>query len=442
MKGSMKNFTTNIFGRCTKFLGAMTMAALMMHTAMATGPAAVSLGTAGTYRILAKTGVTTTGTTTITGNIGISPGVASSITGFGLSMDGTGTFSTSSLVTGNIYASDYTSPTPSNLTTSVSNMEAAYTDAAGRVTPDFTNLGSAGEINGLNLTPGLYKWTTGVTVSSNVTITGSATDTWIFQIAGTLGLSSGATVTLSGGALASNIVWVVSGQVTLGSTAAMKGVILGQTAIVFNNGATLDGRALAQANVTLIGNTVLPVELVSFTASANRMNADLNWSTATEVNNFGFDVERKTSNNWNKVGFVEGNGTTNSSKNYSYADNNLTSGKYSYRLKQIDRDGKFEYSQSVEVTIGQVPKEFALLQNYPNPFNPSTMISYQLPANSHISLKVYDMLGNEVATLVNQTKEAGSYTAEFDGSQLSSGVYFYTINAGSFSATKKLTLLK
>jgi len=145
--------------------------------------------------------------------------------------------------------------------------------------------------------------------------------------------------------------------------------------------------------------------------------------------------------NWEKIGFVEGNGTTNSPKSYSFVDPNAH-GNVAYRLKQIDRDGKFTYSQEVEVAISQMPQMFALKQNYPNPFNPSTVINYQLPMNSLVTLKVFDILGREVATLVNEVIEAGSYNAQFDGSKLSSGIYFYTLNAGEFSATKKLLLLK
>ncbi|MEW5798840.1 MAG: T9SS type A sorting domain-containing protein, partial [Bacteroidota bacterium] len=143
-----------------------------------------------------------------------------------------------------------------------------------------------------------------------------------------------------------------------------------------------------------------------------------------------------------KAGFVEGNGTTNAPKEYSFTDSKLNAGKYSYRLKQIDRDGKFEYSQSVEVTIANVPKEFALEQNYPNPFNPSTMINYQLPMTNHVTLKVYDAIGREVATLVNEVKEAGSYTVQFDGTKLSSGIYFARLQSGEKSQVKKLMLMK
>jgi len=220
------------------------------------GPAAVNLGSSGNYVILSKSGISTTGTTSIVGDIGVSPITSTAITGFGLTLDGSGTFSTSSLVTGKVYAADYTAPTPSNLTTAVSNMQTAYTDAAGRTSPNFTELG-AGNIGGLTLSPGLYKWTTGVTIpASGVTLSGGPTSVWIFQIAGTLTTGSGATVTLTGGALPQNVFWQVAGQTTLGTSSNFKGIILDATEIALNSGATVTGRALAQTSVTLIANTV------------------------------------------------------------------------------------------------------------------------------------------------------------------------------------------
>lgn len=222
------------------------------------GPLPVDLGTAGNFVILAKSGVSTTGTTAVVGNIGLSPAAASYITGFGLIMDASNTFSTSSLVTGKIYAADYTPPTPANMTAAVSSMETAYTDAAGRTLPDHTELG-AGDITSMTLAPGLYKWGTGVLVSAaGVTLSGGANDVWIFQIAQDLTVGNGAIVTLSGDAQAKNIFWQVAGQTTLGTTSNFKGIILCQTLIEMQTGATLHGRALAQTAVTLDAVTVTP----------------------------------------------------------------------------------------------------------------------------------------------------------------------------------------
>jgi len=218
-------------------------------------PNAVNLGMAGNFVILAKSKVSTTGTTEVVGNIGISPAARSYITGFADILDASNQFSTSSLVTGRIYAANMAPPTPANMTTTISNMETAYTAAAGRTLPDFTELG-AGDISGLTLVPGLYKWGTGVGINTDVTLAGSATDVWIFQIAQDLTVASGATVHLSGGAKAKNIFWQVAGQTVLGTTSDFKGVILCKTQIVFNTGATLEGRALAQTAVTLDANAV------------------------------------------------------------------------------------------------------------------------------------------------------------------------------------------
>src|SRR3989338_523144 len=216
---------------------------------------AVYLGTAGNYVILAKSGISTTGTTAITGNIGVSPIDSTAITGFGLIMDSSNEFATSSLVTGKAYAADYTPPTPTTMTTAVSDMETAYTDAAGRTLPDATELG-AGDISGLTLAPGLYKWGTGVLINTGVTLSGGSNDIWIFQIAQDLNVGNGAIITLSGGAQAKNIFWQVAGQATLGTTSDVKGIILSKTAIAINTGAKLNGRALAQTAVTLDADAV------------------------------------------------------------------------------------------------------------------------------------------------------------------------------------------
>jgi hypothetical protein len=193
---------------------------------------------------------------------------------------------------------------------------------------------------------------------------------------------------------------------------------------------------------------VVPIELTSFTVTGNNNNMELKWSTATETNNQGFEIERATLNTsplqgWNKMGYVPGSGTTTEIRTYSFTDENLEAGKYSYRLKQIDFDGSFNYSNEIEVEIVEnIPTVFSLEQNYPNPFNPSSTIRFDIPTSSYVELKVYDILGKEVATLVNEELESGSYETIFDGTGLSSGVYFYRIKAGDFVQTKKLLLQK
>jgi len=215
--------------------------------------AVVDLGASGNYVILAKTAITNVPTSAITGDMGISPAAASYITGFAI-VKATG-YATSAQVTGKIYAADMAAPTGINLTTAVNNMLTAYTDAAGRPFPDFSELGT-GNIGGKTLAPGLYKWTNSVTMPSNVTIAGSATDVWIFQIAGNLNMSTSVLITLTGGALAKNIFWQVAGTVTLGASSHFEGIILSKTAITFQTGASINGRALAQTLVALDKNIV------------------------------------------------------------------------------------------------------------------------------------------------------------------------------------------
>jgi hypothetical protein len=218
-------------------------------------PAPVGLGTAGDFVLLAKSGISTTGTTAVVGDLGVSPAATSYFTGFSQALDASTQFATASIVTGRMYAADMAPPTPTKMTTAISDMETAFTDAAGRTLPAFTELG-AGDVSGLTLVPGLYKWGTGLLITTGVTLTGSATDVWIFQIAQNLTVANGAMITLSGGALPKNIFWQVSGETTLGTTADFKGIVLCQTAIVMRTGAVFNGRALAQTAITLDANAV------------------------------------------------------------------------------------------------------------------------------------------------------------------------------------------
>ncbi|MCX6120573.1 MAG: ice-binding family protein [Ignavibacteriales bacterium] len=356
--------TTNSINKLSRWvrLFGSTLTIILMVYAVAVsqlGPAQVNLGTAGNYVILAKTGISSTGTTAIVGDIALSPAAASFITGFGITAPPT-TFAISSLVTGKIYAADYDPPTPTILTTAVGDMLTAYTDAAGRA-PDSTELGT-GSIGGKTLTPGVYKWTTSIVILTDVTISGGQNDIWIFQTSGDITLANAKAVILSGGAQAKNIFWQVAGQVTLGTTSHFEGIIMCQTLIALNTGASINGRMLAQTAVTLDANAVTQP------------------ATATAVE------------------------------------------------------------------TGAAPQKFTLSQNYPNPFNPSTKIQYSLEKAGMVSLKIFNMLGGEVATLVNTRQEAGSYTVPFNTSEerlsLASGVYFYRLESGSFVSVKKLVLMK
>ncbi len=198
--------------------------------------------------------------------------------------------------------------------------------------------------------------------------------------------------------------------------------------------------------------TPLPVELVSFTARIKQGEVILKWSTATEVNNYGFEVQklkvkseelrvRNGNERWETVGYVEGSGNSNSPKQYSFADSVTGQGKIYYRLKQIDTDGKFTYSSEVSVNLG-APTSYALRQNYPNPFNPSTTISYALPEDGKVSIVVYNALGQEVETLVNEYRAAGEYEAVFNARAFSSGFYICRLRGAGFTGSIKMLLIK
>jgi hypothetical protein len=201
-------------------------------------------------------------------------------------------------------------------------------------------------------------------------------------------------------------------------------------------------------------DSFFPVELNSFTYKVSGNSVILNWQTVSEVNNFGFEIERKVISNqssvfskWSMIGFVKGHGNSNSIKDYRFIDEKISSGKYLYRLKQIDTDGKFEYNNSVEVNFF-IPSELKLEQNYPNPFNPATKIKYTVPESGlpeqHVSLKIFDILGNEIAALVNEKQEPGNYEIDFNAGnyKLSSGIYYYQLKTVNEKIVKKMSLIK
>jgi hypothetical protein len=207
-----------------------------------------------------------------------------------------------------------------------------------------------------------------------------------------------------------------------------------------------DGNSTQYANGTFTNETgtPLPVELTNFTAANTDADVNLNWETATEVDNYGFEIERALNTDdkvWENIGFVTGYGNSNSPKEYSYVDHSPIGGnKFVYRLKQIDNDGTFTYSDAVEVEV--IPNRYELYQNYPNPFNPSTTIRFSLKETQDVKIVIYDQLGQEVNTIVNQKYDAGYHEFEFNASGIASGVYFYRIIAGHFVNVKKMMLLK
>jgi hypothetical protein len=380
------------------------------------------LGTAADFGILAA-GAILGGPTTVTGNIGTNAGGVSLITPEAGYL---------------IY--DYSVPGDKSI------VDAGQADLAAAYADFYVRPGSvaiAADLGGQTLTPGVYNIVGNAAMSSDMTFNGHGV--YIIQLGSFITTTGGVTVNLSGGALWTDIFWVVNDYVSLGAGTAFQGTVMATNYISIGaSGASqMEGRLLSKGAAVTVGSpTVLPVELVSFTAKANGMQANLRWSTATETNNYGFDVERRQTRNWEKIGFVPGAGTSSSPRYYSYTDNNLSYGSYGYRIKQINKDGSFSYRGSAEVEIVSTPQAYALIQNYPNPFNPSTRIQYSLEKAGPVSLKVYNVLGLEVATLVNGPQEAGSYTVPFNAQGLASGVYFYRLQTGSFVSTKKLILMK
>lgn len=285
----------------------------------------------------------------------------------------------------------------------------------------------------------LYKWKDGMTtVFGNVSALSITIDNqnniWVGSV-GTLHKYNGTTWTIfnsTNSPLTNDVmIWSLSFD------------LVGNLWMVLTSGPTLTTGGIA---VYKPGGVIIPVELLNVNVQ-NFFNSNIvSWSTATETNNKGFEIQRSQSGYaWERIGFVAGHGTTTEIKNYSYEDKNLSAGKYSYRLKQIDFDGSFDYSKVVEVEVG-APTKNELSQNYPNPFNPTTRIQYQVSSGANVSLKVFDILGNEVTTLVNEYKPAGNYEVEFQSSvgslQLASGIYFYQLKAGNYVEMKKMMLLR
>lgn len=218
------------------------------------------------------------------------------------------------------------------------------------------------------------------------------------------------------------------------------------SAVFLSGGHFGDSYASAVSSLSSTGEP-LPVELTFFSASANGNKVALKWATATELNNYGFEIERAyypssgSQGGFEKIAFIKGSGNSSSVHTYAYEDKTESCGKYIYRLKQIDADGTYKYSQEVEV-LNSAPSGFALSQNYPNPFNPSTKINFTLKSSADVQLTVYNAIGEKVALLLNENKEAGNYAISFDAKNLSSGIYYYTLRAGTNYAVKKMNLIK
>jgi hypothetical protein len=237
-----------------------------------------------------------------------------------------------------------------------------------------------------------------------------------------------------------NILSTFPGNVDMKVTTSGNVSVGTYTITIVGNGP--NGTPVHKRTVSLVVGLVIPVELTAFNASVNKNDVVLNWTTATELNNLGFEIQRKSrDDSYQSIAFINGKGTTTEINDYTYIDKTVDAGMYSYRLMQKDYDGTFAYSQEVEVEIN-LPLEYSLDQNYPNPFNPTTTIRYSIPEDNFVSIKLYDILGNEVLTLVNEQRQAGRYEMLFNASNIASGVYYYQINSGSFTQTRKLMLMK
>lgn len=400
------NYTVNV--TCFDKAGYSASSFTNFTTASGVIRAAVNLGTAGNFIALAKTGISTTGTTSIVGDIGVSPAAASYITGFGLIADSSNRFSTSSLINGKVYAADYSPPTPSVMTTAISDMETAYTDAAGRTLPDYTELGS-GNIGGMTLAPGLYKWSTGVTIPTDVTLAGNSSAVWIFQIAQTLDISSAKRVLLSGGAQAKNIFWQVAGQTTLGTTSVFNGNILDQTAIVLNTGATLNGRAMAQTAVTLDGSSVSLPDTTSLVVALN--SPTLGFSTSNTSIVFNFTATDDSAATVNCSLFIDGalnqtNAATANNTATLFTVSGIAQGNHSWNMSCIDAANRTGTSARRTFTVNTVNPSL-IVSAVSNAV--SSNVSFSANANgtgtaiTYVSLNIYDNASALVSSLIYNT---------------------------------------
>lgn len=423
------------YRRTSGFFGAFLLAVLLLP-AFAVCQATIDLGTAASFGVLAAAGVT--GTAVITGNVGTT----------------TATIGTGIIASGTVYP-----PGDPVVAQAHTDLLAAYNDAAAR-TP---NIAHGTQLGSETLGPGVYSATTTMfSITGTLTLDGQsdANSIFIFQMSSTLITAASSQVILINGAQWPNIFWQVGSSATLGASSVLEGSILANTTVTADLSAAVHGRILAGAvttsgYVTLDNNTALPVELVSFSATANRLNCELRWTTATELNNYGFELERRSAQpsstqdtdphflKWVCIGFVQGHGTSSSPRDYGYTDRGLHSGKYEYRIKQIDRDGTFDYCSTVEVDIGLMPKALMLSVSYPNPFPRNTTIEFTIARDDAAVVKVYNIHAQEVATLFDGIANAGRlYQCRFDASHVPYGMYFVRLRANGQERVQRIIHLK
>ena len=426
------------------------------------GPAPVNLGTAGNFAVLAETAITNVPSSAITGDVGISPNGSTSITGFDLIDQGT--YATSTQVTGRVYGADMDAPTPTILTAAIGDMLAAYTDAAGRPDPEFVELNS-GNIGGSVLIPGLYRWSGGVTAPTSFVIDGGPDDVWIFQIAGDLSLASDVNVTLSGGAQAHNIFWQVTAA-NIATNAHIEGIILAGTAINLQTGASFNGRALAQSAVTLQMNVIteptpappggcdvtMTGTAAPLSLSQGRVEVDLaitnNGATAQELDLWSIAMGPAPQTKFYGNGILPADTTFNRHVSFKVAGH-VPAGTYVVTFYVGDFTNAMVCDE-VAFVVEKLPHPQGLLASAsaeagvtgvsPNPFSNEASVRFTLTDAADVRLTVYDVLGRQVAVLVEGTLDAGSHTATFDARGLSPGTYVYRLVTGSTVQTGRMTL--
>jgi hypothetical protein len=436
MKGTIMAYTKITFatgasleGRALALTESVTLESNTIGgTASSPIDAEVFLGSAANFKILAGSKISNTGQTVVNGDIGVSP--SSTIIGF---PPGT--------LTGVRYPGDATSAAAQlDLKTAYDSISARKVDST--IT---TQLG------GTTHNPGVYKsssGTFGITDTLTLNGGGNASAVWIFTMTGALTTASGSYVKLVNGAQWYNVFWQVGSSATLGSSSKFSGNLIALSSIITNNDASISGRLLARTDSVSLTNTNIggdlstPVELTSFKGGLYNGIVSLKWQTATETNNRGFDIERNNGSGWIMLAFIPGKGTNTNISNYSYSDNPGKTGKYQYRLKQIDFNGNEMLSSEIEINLYDSPAVYDMAQNFPNPFNPSTTISYSIAKAGNAMLTIYNAIGSKVSTIVNEYKPAGNYSVQFNGSNLASGIYLYRLESGNYSAAKKFILLK
>jgi hypothetical protein len=408
------------------------LVAAMLGTAAIAQTLPVALGSAAAFGVLAGSSVTNTGTTTVQGDLGVSPGTQ--VTG-------------SPVVLGSIHAGDGVAAQAQL------DLTIAYNDAVARTGATAI----AGDIGGLTLTAGVYHCAATIEITSAaLTLDGLGDNdaVFIFQVGSTLNTASSSQVILIGGAKARNVFWQVGSSATLGSNSIFKGNILAMVSISMTTGAEIDGKVLARSGaVSMEGNSVLPVELFALSARIDEAGVRLRWSTRTETNNYGFEIERKLAvlggspvwSGWETIGFQSGNGSTSVQHAYEFLDADVLTVTdvvtAAYRLHQVDRDGASAYSAMLAVRFVGPPAWPVLYAPYPSPADQQVVVSFFLPGQSVVSITVHDTFGKEVERLCDSLSlDAGTHTYPCFVNTLAEGVYFVRMLQGTSLNTQKFVV--